>query len=377
MHALFDLVPRAQQGIQHPSMWPYVRDGLRANIGQIISFYRGNPQAVRGDHLLVRLIQSVDVPLSLDLERYYDNVDEVSLHLSKTLNLTSSLAKGKIWDGVFYGPGTSEVIIAHDDSFDLDNARKDWQNVTPVRVLRHPKSDLYLNLPDGQRNTTESGIAVISINIPLLMIQYYSFRQAYWLEDSTKLDPRTLMMFIHMYVLPNMLFSHLDQALFNRIDRLSKKEPMGQVLKRHPFALIDYTYKVDQTYMEVLKNLKNHEMNLVGILQSVPAAARKNMEEAMSVPDMAPTRQVVWALALARLPMLDFVLSQAHWPPAVKNESEINNLNRTFQRWKYGRVFDDALPPDLRADVIEEINAVLQKANPSQNGYVVQGGYLF
>jgi hypothetical protein len=368
MQTLFNLVPRALQGIQVPALWPYVKEGLRANVGQVIRYYRGNPQAVKGDHLLVRLIQTAAMPLSMSYERYYANVDAISLDLSMPLKLTSSLYKGQIWDGVFYGPGSDEIIIAHTDSFNIDKAYKDWQNVTPVRVLRHAKSDLYLNLPDGQHNTTESGTAVIAVNIPLLMCQYYAFRQSYMIGAEEGMDTRSIMMFVHMYVLPNMLFSHLDQALFNRIQRLADLTPMGQTLRKHPFALIDYSQKLDQCYTAVLQNLRGQEKDLVGILQSVPAAARKNMEEAMQVPDMAPTRQVMWALAVSRLPMLDFVLGQTHTTPQTKNQSEVNNLNHTFLRWKMGRIFEGVMPADMQADVINELNTIQQKANPSPNG---------
>jgi hypothetical protein len=370
MHTLFNLVPRALQGIQHPALWSYVRDGLRANVGQVIRYYRANPQAVKSDHLLVKLIQSVDMSLSLNYERYYSLVDASSLDLSMTLKLTSSLYKGQVWDGVFYGPGSDEVLIVHTDSFDIDKARKDWQNVTPVRVLRHAKSDLYLNLPDGQRNTTESGVSVIAINLPLLMCQYYAFRQAYWIDDKSRhndsgqIDPRSIMMFIHMYVLPNMLFSHLDQALFNRIHNLADGKPMGQSIKRHPFALIDYSQKVDMVYGQVLGNLRGQEKNLVGILQSVPAAARLNMEEAARLPDMAPTRQVMWALAVSRLPMLDFALGMTHERAMTKNQSEVNEIDRTLYRWKVARIFEGVMPKDVQADVIKELNTILDKANP-------------
>ena len=99
-----------------------------------------------------------------------------------------------------------------------------------------------------------------------------------------------------MYVLPNMLFSHMDQALFNRIRKLRKGEEVGQSIKRHPFALIDYTNKVDSCYGNVIENLTKTGKNFVGVLQSVPAVVKENMEQAMHVPDMAPTRQVMWVL---------------------------------------------------------------------------------
>jgi hypothetical protein len=364
MHALFNLEPKAQTGVQIPALWPYVKQGLRANVAQIVSYYRGNPQAVKSDHLLVKIIQSMDIPFSVGYDRYYALADASALDLSMVLKLTSSLYKGQVWDGVFYGPGSQEIIIAHVGDFNYENIQKEWMNVQAVRVLRHPKSDLYMNLPDGKQNTTESGPAVIAINIPLLMCQYYWFRQNYFLPDYNEPDAHTDMMFVHMYVLPNMLYSHLDQALFNRIDKMNKREDFGQPLKKHPFVQLNYDHRVDHSYAVVLNNLKRQEKNFVGILQNVPAVIRENMESVMHVPDMAPTRQVIWALAISRFPALDFVLSQAHRTPQTKNQSDVDRVNRTFLLWKNMRVFEGVMPPDMQADVIREMQTIQAKANP-------------
>ncbi len=114
----------------------------------------------------------------------------------------------------------------------------------------------------------------------------------------------------------------------------------------------------------MLTNLKRQEKNFVGILQNVPAAIRENMERVMHVPDMAPTRQVIWALAISRFPVLEFVLDQAHRTPQTKNQSDVDRLNRTFLLWKNMRVFEGVMPADMQADVIREMQTIQAKANP-------------
>lgn len=364
MHALFNLEPKAQTGVQIPALWAYVKQGLRANLQQIVSYYRGNPQATRSDHLLVKIIQSMDIPFSVGYDRYYALADASALDLSMLLKLTSSLGKGQVWDGVFYGPGSREILIAHTGEFNYEQVQQNWMDVQAVKVLRHAKSDLYMNLPDSDRNTNESGLAVMAINIPLLMCQYYWFRQSYWLGDIKTHDDRTDMMFVHMYVLPNMLWTHLDQALFNRLRLLDKQERTGWSIHRHPFAQNSYDHRVDMAYKEVLRNLARQEKNFVGMLQNIPAVYRENMEQAMHVPDMAPTRQVMWGLAISRLPALGFVMEHAHRSPQAKNQSEVDAINRTFERWRHAKIFEGVMPSDLQADVIQDIQAILKKANP-------------
>jgi hypothetical protein len=369
MHTLFNLVPRALQGIQVPSLWPYVREGLMRNITQVIRYYRNAPMAVKGNHLLVKLIQTVNVPLSHNLERYYANVDAVSLNRATALKMTSSINRGSLFDGDFYGPGHDEIVIAHTEPFDFDRADRDWENVTPVRVLRHPRSDIYLNVPNGYLTGTETGLVVIAINVPMLMIQYRAFRREQDRITGGLDSEKSTMMFVHMYLLPNMLFSHLDQALFNRIRKLRSGDAVGQSIKRHPFALIDYSSKVDSCYEIVLSNLVKTGKDFVGVLQSVPAAVKENMEQAMHVPDMAPTRQVMWGLAISRLPALDFVLTMAKDTPETRNQADLNLINRTFLGWSQERLFDGVMDPLVQQDVIEELDGILAKANPTRTPF--------
>jgi hypothetical protein len=362
MHELFNLVPRSLQGIQVPGAWQAVRAGLRRNLGQVIRYYRHAAGAVRSDHPVVRLVQSVDVPLALTLERYHANVDAMALNLSTAMRMTSSISRGKIWNGVFYGAGHDEILVVHTEYFDLMLAHRDWRNATPLRVLRHSGSDLGMNLPDGRFAGSETGMAVIAINLPMLMVQYRAFRE----EERRKtggVDEKSLTMFVHGFVLPNMLFSQLDQTLLNRIRCVQARVPAGWSTRQHPFALIDVATRLDRCYEEIVVNLERQGKNFVGVLQSVPVAARRNLEEAMHLPDMAPTRQVMWALAIARLPMLDFVLSATAGSPRTRNQSEINLIERTFLGWRQERLFDGVMDALTRQSVLDELDAIERKAN--------------
>ncbi|MBB5409341.1 hypothetical protein HDG34_003282 [Paraburkholderia sp. HC6.4b] len=363
MHTLFNLSPRSLQGIQVPGAWHAIRDGLRRNLGQVIRYYRHAPGAVKSSHPLVKLVQSVDVPLSLALERYHANVDAMALNLSMAMKMTSSIFRGKVWNGEFYGAGHDEILVVHTEYFDLALAHRDWRNATPLRVLRHARSDLEMNLPDGHFTGSETGMAVIAINLPMLMVQYRAFREEEK-RSAGRVDEKSVTMFVHRFVLPNMLFSQLDQTLLNRIRRLQARVPAGWSTRKHPFALADYSVRLDHCYEEILVGLTRQRKNFIGVLQSVPVAAHHTLEEAMHLPDMAPTRQVMWALAIARLPMLDFVLGASGDTPGTLNQSEINLLNRTFLGWQQERLFEGVMNALTYQAVLDEFDAIRHKANP-------------
>lgn len=359
MQNLFHLVSPIGQGILKFPEWLYVRDGLKRSLGQVISFYRSNPMAVPSSHFLVRLLHSINVPQSQPLERYFDNVDAMALNMSMALKMTSSIYRGQVFDGIFYGPGNTELLVAHSESFDIFHAHRNWEALAPVKVLRHARSDLGMNIPDGTNTGTESGMTVISINIPMLAVQYRAFR----LNEMAKADSSTesqlsIMQFIHMYVLPNMLFSHLDYALFNRIDNLRKGAPLGVSKKSHSFWLTDYSKKCDQVYNTILYKLDHIGKDFTGILRTIPIVTRNSMEELMLLPDMAPTRQVLWALVIARLPALAFLFKLLREGPGARNQSEINTIMRAMVAYKSDNLMRSMLPLELYFEVQEDIDSV-------------------
>jgi hypothetical protein len=90
------------------------------------------------------------------------------------------------------------------------------------------------------------------------------------------------------------------------------------------------------------------------------------MEQVMHVPDMAPTRQAMWALAISRLPMLDFVLAMAKDTPQTQNQAEVDLINRTMLGWQQERLFEGVMEPLVQQDVISELLTVTRKANLSR-----------
>lgn len=361
MQNLFHLVTPVGQGIIKFPEWPYIREGLKRNLGTVISYYRRSAGAVKSDHFLVQLLQNITVPQSQNLERYYDNVDTIALNLSMALKMTSSIFSGRMFDGVFYGPGNAEVLIAHGMDFDLMEAHRQWQNVAAVRVLRHPRSDLGMDVLDGQNASEENGLVVIAINIPLLAVQYRAFRlNEMLLTENSQDSQRSIMQFIHMYVLPNMLFSHVDQALFNRVNLLRQGKTAGVSHRRHPFYLTDFTDKLDAFHENLIGILRQARYDFSGILKSIPAVSRNTMEDVMLMPSMAATRQVVWALVTARLPMVSFLFQVCSDGPNTRNQSEMNRILRNILAYRSDNSMRVVLPTNLYNEVQSELNALLQ-----------------
>lgn len=362
MHSFFNFHDSIVHGAVKLGEWDWVQQGLQRNIASVIEYYRQAPMAVKSNHLLVRLLGSIAVPKSQNLERYYDNVDAVALNLSMALKMTSPIYPGQLFQGVFYGPGTAEILLAHNSDFDFQAAHDNWQNLTAVKVLRTPRSDWGLNLPDGQASGSETGLAVVAVNITMLAIQYRAFRLAQ--QEQHQLDEdsqKSLMQFVHMYVLPNMLWSQTDQVLFNQLNRLSEGKPLGVSHQRHPlYVPTHYGERTAVLLAKLLLLLRGQYRTFTGVLQAIPAISEEHMLQAMRLPAVVQTRQVSWALTVARLPMLAFMFREARGGAMLRNGAEVNAIARSLQAYKSGAVMRQYITDgELYYQVQSELDEIL------------------
>jgi len=356
MYSLFNFIPSVSMGTLQPARWNYLKPNLKHNVESVISYYRKSPFAVKSQHFLVRLLHAIIVPKSQEIERYYDNVDAIALNIGMTMGMTSSISRGHIFNGVFYGKGNHEILIADNTSFNPIEAEKNWEELEPIKVLRHPRSDLNFNLPDGTNTGVEDGFVVISVNIPMLAVQYRSWRrQEGRFSLVTGASERNIMQFIHMYPIPNMLRSHADLAIFNRLFNWTFGLPMGEATVKHPFFLIDYHKDVDHTIDVVLDNLDRVHKNFYDTLGSIPAITEDSMQEVLQLPEIPATRQVIWALTIARLPTLRLLFKLAEAGGGNKNQLEKNHIIRKLKEYKTANFFKSYLPKERYLDLQAEI----------------------
>jgi hypothetical protein len=361
MYSLFNIDSKLAPPMLRLPEWNSIKDGYRRNLNTLLTYYRNNARAVNSDHLLVQILQSIGIPLSLNLERYFTNVERLALTLAGPFGLTSSINSGKVFDGIFYGKGNREILIVSDESFNVEKAHLNWQGLSPVRAIRHPFTDLSLNIADGKRKSVESGVSVISINITMLAIQYRAFVLSQRVTNSEA--ALNVMQFIYMYVLPNMLLTHLDQALFNRFDHLWQGLPVERTSGRHPVATIDYEKRVISFHMRLMQEHRAANYNFRDTLAMIPAVSSMTMSDAMRMPDVVPTRQVLWALVLARLNVLLFVIKTQKYGPRQTNQGEVDVIGSTLINLRRQHVFESVLPRELYDDTIADIDNIISLCN--------------
>jgi hypothetical protein len=347
MYDLFEDAPDTNRGEIVIPQFVYAKGSYGRELAKVTAYYRDNKRNVPNSHLLVRLLLSLNVSMQRDIQNFVDVATDVGMKISSGLRMTSSLNHGFVFTpGVFYGENAMEIIVADDTPFDVYQSETTWQDWQPVRVLRHPFTDLSMALPDGRYEPSQKkGLAVISINIPMLAAQW-----RYWLKEEKGIDkPRTeaqqtIHQFIAAYPIPNMVYSHTDICYFNRMVSMYLEEPVEGFVRTHPFNVIDATDKVDDAIAKYLVSLHNRHNTFDQILSSTPALCSDKLFDVMRLPEVAPTRQVKWALVIARLPLIRFLLKLNAFSDNEKNSWYLTKLRYDIREIRIDRVLASTLP---------------------------------
>jgi hypothetical protein len=161
-----------------------------------------------------------------------------------------------------------------------------------------------MHIPTGISYSQENGLAVIAINIPLLMVMYRGYMHDQLAKMKEGQQPKPTSCFVRSYVLTNMLASHLDLAIFNRMMAIATKKPIKPPVRTHAVALASWDAQVDRALTEVIHRLETTTLPLNDMLCNIPTVVAVNAAEVMTLPPAAPTRQYSWVEIIARLPVL-------------------------------------------------------------------------
>lgn len=338
----------------------YLHRTLKIELLNVDDYYKNRVYAVKNTHLLVRLLTHLSVPISYSADRYVNTALARTRYVATSFGITSDVNQGIIHDGVFYGPGSKEIIIHNEEYFNPFAVETDWKNICAVQVLTHPKSDLNLLLPNGKYTSTGSGLSAFSVNLALLALQYRGF----CLDQSIKMDEKHSLLglthFIHMYVLPNMVFGQLDLVLLNRLMNIYYKRPQGTGLIKHPFNILQYPGKIDNHLNNVLYTVSNKPMLYKDMLNNIPCVTSNSMIDALELPDVAPTRQVLWSLLVSRLDVIKFLIDAGGEEGLQRNSSYIAKLKIGLKRIRRENVISHALPPEMAMGIMETIDYIEQ-----------------
>lgn len=325
MYQSFVLKSTNEKGIVNYPAWNVIKRNFQRENQKIVSYYQKNATAVKSDHLIVKLIESINIPFIDDLNYYTGLVRNKAYSLASMLKISSPSYKGTTSrKGYFFGSMCDEIIIADNSLFSISEATENWKDLQPIKVLYHGITNLLPPLLDGKNLIQKEGYVVISVNIPMLAFQYQMWRAKIQKDLVFKQD---VAHFVRSYPIPNMIYSYQDIAIYNRLESLMKEVPLKKYgVNYHSFALIDDTGDADRVLKDVLTTISRGNYTYNRILETIPAINVESGRVSLAMPDLPDTRQVYWAMVLARLPVISFLLKVSkdnHANTGIKNDWRI------------------------------------------------------
>lgn len=289
-------------------LYDYAIQTMNREMKRVKEFYRENIYTLDNTHRIIKLL--------IDLQTYMGSSPEVLVRtiraetprLCRAYGINSPVVYSGIQTpGEMYKRNCPEVFISVEYDFDVKNCWTHFRQLQPIKVLSHDFTDLGFGLANGRYNAEAVGTTVFSIDLAMLALQF----KAWW--DTERYVKETNLYlpthyFAHKYPIVNLLGTHTDVAIFNRLLMLSKNGNIPNDRNHHSFMLADVTGKIDSCHEKLLERFKTTPMEYLQRLNAIPSLQYGSFYRSMNHPDLAPTRNVRWALVLARLNTVEFLL---------------------------------------------------------------------
>lgn len=322
-----------------------LKDITYRNMERALNHWRSNENSILNQHLVVRLLKELPMPrgnltqLSLsNVRKYYDDLRSVDYQYGNKVNMTTATRYGAITRSQFYDDSVDEIIISNSTPFTND-MMYNWRDAEPIKVHRHPYNVSYYGLLCKKQDLGGSGVAVLSINIPLLAVQYLM-----WLREEAMSTVngvqrvQSTYLFATKYPIPNLLKSHNDMVIFNRFIGRYQNDLRETRDVRQSFWLNDELAIMDQVIVKTVVELQRSQRFFEAILLHIPTVWRSGYETVRLNIDME-MRQNRWAWIVARSWLIDFLVMVEMSFKRRKQGDDLNNILHAIQRIKSDNTF--------------------------------------
>lgn len=336
MYNLFSTYDLDRSGTIDAPNFVNARQAVNNEVDRIVSYYRNSNFVVSPSHLICQILKHLNVSLQRDLASYtmicYDEVER----LSKMFKLIHpDVPNPDIRHGLFYNSSTPEYIVADESLFDYSKAYERWKTISPIKVHYHCFTDLNAPLLNGsyKNPVQEKGYAVISINIPLLAIQYRA-----WLEKGSKEAGfiNRVENFVLRYPLLNTVYRHMEIAMMNRTIHTYLGLPVGKYFRLHPINVVDVTRIVDNSLQSRKHILENGRLRLRELFNSFDGLRKTCWLQFIKPPLVAKTRNTKWVIELQYIRLTLFWLKYAKANNIYFND---NQLKRDLKNLETDAIF--------------------------------------
>lgn len=306
---------------------------------------------VFSNHLIMKLIKTINPPSTLndnEFMSYFDTLRNNYYQHSSAIGYTSPTYTGSVNKSQFYSDNVSEIIIGTASRYHQIKALP-WEELEPIKVHRHPYTTTYYGILDKRQEIPGKGVAVISIDIPTLIYQYirWSMRQ----KDLEQ--PAVLGVFVTQYPLRNMLKSHNDIAIVNRLIATYSGVKRHTPVMKQAFWLNDDMMLLDPILRQVVPELKRTPRFFDAMLMHIPTVYRTGYD-AVRLPVDIRVRQTDWVWLIARMRIVSWLLAASVSFRQEKEGIKFNQIQHSLQKIKGDRILKLSNVPRTVITTVDE-----------------------
>jgi len=277
--------------------WEAIKKLYNIELAKVKEYYRHREYNFSNNNMLTKLIKTLSRSTTLPVLDYLEYIDTDIPYICKQMGITNNLSQGKVHDNVLFEGNSKEVFISVNSTIDPFSMCDVWLDYPSIRAVKTDVTDL--DYPVLFRYPKLGlGISVFEIDIRAIMLQYY-----YWSKGRMFNDLDTSVnIFIPLVVIPNILDSMIDLAIWNRYITIANGNKIyNPESSRHAINVINLTSRIDNVLKDVIKDTKDHSLYITQFLRHIPVLLEQDMYNVLNIHKEIYNRQSKWVLWVTRI----------------------------------------------------------------------------
>lgn len=323
----------------------YLIQNFTLDVVAFLKWKHTDVTSVAADHFLVSLLIALGQKIGYDpnftINDLYRRAHYQIPEMCNQFGLTYSTNPGRLHVG---DSGNTTLYLLGESPLRAGvTPQTRYQDIVALRYLSHDSTNVTMGSEADAEDQIGLGFDIIEIDLGLLMLQNYLWMHEQMNNGSD--NKRNLLTFVSMYVMPSLKVSQYPLAFMNRMVAIAQGLPVDDTHHRITKAFVDRTQLASETLTKLSEAILKREVTFDYLLEAVPVPLWESVGAAHTMPSMAPTRQVIWALVCARYNLVNYLFTFARMEPDRARRFPVDNVRRVLQRMDS----DDTLRSALKA----------------------------
>jgi hypothetical protein len=352
MFELFNQKTHGSSSLHVSPRHEYVSERFDEAYVRLAHYFRKSVRTVESDNLLCQVIHHANVVYTGNDEQYYYAVASRVEKIATALRLNTAVHKsGPLVKNHFYGSDVTEYVLAVTRGYPTGlDAGKYWMSFQPLQAVSHPYSDLNMNPRNGAETTGVRGVAVLTLDVPLLMLQYTRWR----LYCEKYLDQQPdVTQFVFQYPVVNLIPSDTDVCYFNQLKNLVQGQPNVPQKRRYGLGLNDVTVFVEKEQKEFMEEAIKKNASIMDLALGTPMVFSETLWDFLQLPPGVYTNKNSGLWLLGYLPYLAYLAQLSKQAKSNDNTAAAAYLQKKFRYFKNAGFLTSY--PGLETEIDEEV----------------------